>query len=181
MKKTTKKLTTEEFINRARKIHGDKYDYSQSVYVNARSKVIIICPEHGKFCQTPDCHTNMKQGCPKCQSSKKEIIIRKILHNNGYKYKEQKTFKDCINSKTNRRLKYDFYLPDKNMLVEYNGKQHYQYIKRWHQNHQSLESQQYRDNIKKQYALSHGYRFLVIKYNENIEEKLKETLQIKSS
>lgn len=44
-----KKLTTEEFIERARKIHGNKYDYSKVNYVNAKTKVCIICPIHGEF------------------------------------------------------------------------------------------------------------------------------------
>ena len=44
-----KKTTTEEFIERARKVHGDKYDYSKVEYINSRTKVCIICPEHGEF------------------------------------------------------------------------------------------------------------------------------------
>ena len=44
-----KKRTTEEFIELARQVHGDKYDYSKTVYVNKRSKVIITCPIHGDF------------------------------------------------------------------------------------------------------------------------------------
>lgn len=45
----SKKLTTEEFIEKARKIHGNKYDYSKVVYVNSQTKVCIICPIHGEF------------------------------------------------------------------------------------------------------------------------------------
>ena len=45
----SKKLTTEEFIEKARKIHGNKYDYSKVVYVNSQTKVCIICPIHGDF------------------------------------------------------------------------------------------------------------------------------------
>ena len=71
----------------SQKIHGNRYDYSKVNYINGQKDVIIICPIHGKFLQRPNSHTsNQMQGCPKCQSSKKEIIIRKILHNNGYKY-----------------------------------------------------------------------------------------------
>ena len=44
-----KKRTTEEFIELARQVHGDKYDYSKTVYVNKRNKVIITCPIHGDF------------------------------------------------------------------------------------------------------------------------------------
>ena len=47
------KLTTEEFIAKAKAVHGDKYDYSQVEYVNNHTKVSIICPIHGVFRQRP--------------------------------------------------------------------------------------------------------------------------------
>jgi hypothetical protein len=62
----TRKKTTEEFIEEARKIHGDKYDYFQSIYVKSREKVIIICDVHGKFEMMPNAHIDGKQGCIKC-------------------------------------------------------------------------------------------------------------------
>ena len=59
------KLTTEEFIKKAREIHGDKYDYSLVDYKNAHTKIKIICPIHGEFEQAPFNHLNGK-GCLKC-------------------------------------------------------------------------------------------------------------------
>lgn len=56
---------TEEFIDKARKVHGDKYDYSKVEYVNSKTKVCIICPEHGEFWQTPNVHLK-PCGCPTC-------------------------------------------------------------------------------------------------------------------
>lgn len=67
-----KKLTTEEFIEKARKVHVDKYDYSKVEYVNNLTKVCIICPKHGEFWQTPNNHLSGK-GCPIC---KKDCISR---------------------------------------------------------------------------------------------------------
>ena len=58
-------MTTEEFIQKAKAVHGDKYDYSHVVYVNSRTKVCIICPKHGEFLQTPDSHLR-GHGCSKC-------------------------------------------------------------------------------------------------------------------
>ena len=85
-----KKLTTNEFIEKARKVHGDKYDYSKVNYVNAKTKVCIICPIHGEFWQTPDLHL---QGCGcslcsgKIQLSEDEFIRRaNLVHNNKYDY-----------------------------------------------------------------------------------------------
>lgn len=85
-----KKLTTEEFIERARKVHGNKYDYSKVNYVNAKTKVCIICPIHGEFWQTPDLHLQ-GHGCSLCsgkiQLSENEFIRRaNLVHNNKYDY-----------------------------------------------------------------------------------------------
>jgi len=48
-----RKLTIDGFILRAKKVHGDKYDYSETNYVNGRTKVNILCPLHGVFQQLP--------------------------------------------------------------------------------------------------------------------------------
>ena len=63
-------LTTEEFIERAKEIHGDKYDYSKTEYVDNKTKICIICPIHGEFWQIPLNHLQNK-GCPYCGKTKK--------------------------------------------------------------------------------------------------------------
>lgn len=60
-----RKLTTEDFIEKAKQVHGDKYDYSKVNYINNRTKVCIICPEHGEFWQNPAHHIE-GCGCRKC-------------------------------------------------------------------------------------------------------------------
>ncbi len=67
-------MTTEEFIQKAQAVHGDKYDYSHVVYVNAKTKVCVICPEHGEFWQRPSHHLS-GHGCSKCAT---EINAEKI-------------------------------------------------------------------------------------------------------
>ena len=64
------KLTTTDFLNKLKEIHGDKYDYSKVEYVSYNTKVCIICPIHGEFWQTPD-NLLHKHGCPSCGGSKK--------------------------------------------------------------------------------------------------------------
>ena len=59
-------MNTEQFIEKAKIIHGDKYDYSKVDYVNPKTKVCIICSEHGEFWQKPYNHLN-GQGCSKCR------------------------------------------------------------------------------------------------------------------
>lgn len=71
--KRNKRKTTEEFIQEAKLIHGQKYDYSKVEYVNANKNVKIICPLHGEFLQTP--HSHLKGcGCTKC--GRKKLVIK---------------------------------------------------------------------------------------------------------
>ena len=75
-------LTT--FISKAKQIHGDKYDYSKVKYINSRTEICIICPEHGEFWQTP--HNHLKgQNCPLCAKEKRKT---KELYNNQQKFIE---------------------------------------------------------------------------------------------
>ena len=59
------KLTTEEFIAKAKAVHGNRYDYSKVEYVNSKTKVCIVCKEHGDFWQSPIKHLH-GQKCAKC-------------------------------------------------------------------------------------------------------------------
>jgi len=81
--------TTEGWIEYAKTIHGDKYDYSNVIYNGSDNKVIIICKEHGEFPQTPSNHCNNKNGCPKCANNIKfntEQWISKATEKHGDKY-----------------------------------------------------------------------------------------------
>lgn len=62
--------TTAQFIAEAKAVHGNHYNYSLSEYVNNETKLVIICPEHGEFLQSPVSHVNRKTGCPKCGREK---------------------------------------------------------------------------------------------------------------
>ena len=89
-----KKLTTKEFIKKAKKIHGDKYDYSNVNYINSRKKVEIICSKHGKFQQKANNHLN-GSGCIKCGGKFKKtlkIFIEnsKKIHGDKYDYSSVK-------------------------------------------------------------------------------------------
>ena len=101
----SKRFTTEEFIKKAREIHGDKYDYSKVKYLNTKTKICIICPVHGEFWQTPNSHLR-KRGCPKCgdeqMKDKQRLSIyefiekAKKIHHNRYDYSKT----EYINDKT---------------------------------------------------------------------------------
>lgn len=101
-----KRKTTAQFIQDARKIHGQKYDYSLVLYVNAREKVKIFCPDHGIFDQTPNSHLN-GQGCILCgidRRSKKRALglsgfVEKALATHGEKMYDYSRVDYCSNHK----------------------------------------------------------------------------------
>ena len=88
-------MTTGEFIQKAKAVHGDKYDYSKVEYVNNKTKVCIICPKHGEFTQVPHNHL-LGQGCSDCAREKYTekrthsledfIEAAKAIHGNKYDY-----------------------------------------------------------------------------------------------
>jgi DNA G:T-mismatch repair endonuclease len=107
----SKKLTTEQFISKARKIHGDKYDYSEVDYINALVKIKIICPEHGEFWQVPNTHCGIYGcGCPKCaqisfrlnRSLTTEQFISKARKIHGDKYDYSKV--DYVTNETKVKI-----------------------------------------------------------------------------
>lgn len=178
------KLTLEEFIEQANEVHGiRRYDYSKVKYINNKTEVIIICPNHNiphEFPQTPNNHLN-GEGCPLCRSraSKGENDIRNWLIENNIEFKQQKRFDDCRNINT---LPFDFYIPKYNLCIEFDGEQHFipkafKSKATYDEKLENLKLIQFRDNIKTNYCKNNDIDFLRIKYTENVEEKLTEYFQ----
>ncbi len=98
----------EQFIEESKKVHGDKYNYSKVNYVNNRTKVCIICPQHGEFWQTPSKHIGRGDGCPVCRyenvaqktklTTEEFIAKAQQIHQNKYDYSkvEYKTYDEKI-------------------------------------------------------------------------------------
>ena len=115
------KLTTEEFIEKAKQIHGNIYDYSKVEYNRYNQKVCIICPTHGEFLQTPNDHLD-GCGCPICKQSHLENDVMKMLVDNNIQFERQKKF-DWLGC-----LSLDFYLSQYNIAIECQGEQHFKPI-----------------------------------------------------
>ncbi len=165
------KVSKADFITRSNIIHNNKYDYTNVIFNITNDKIEIICPIHGMFSQKVYGHLTGR-GCSKCKQSKGENMVGKILDDKKIKNLTQHKFDDCINPKTNRKLLFDFYLPELNICVEYDGEQHY--IVNNYFNHDKLEMRQKRDQIKNEYCLDNNIRLIRIKYDENIKDKLNE-------
>ena len=157
----THKKTTEEFVINAKNVHGDKYDYSLVEYKNSSSKVRIICPTHGIFEQRPNDHLN-GNGCPSCKISKGESNIKMILDSNNIEYVQQYKFDGCRYIKP---LPFDFYLPQLNTCIEYDGIQHFEPIV-FFGGKRGLSIRKRMDEIKNKYCLDNNIILIRINYKD---------------
>jgi very-short-patch-repair endonuclease len=160
-----KKMTNMDFIKKAKKIHKNKYDYSLVNYINNHTNVKIICHKHGEFEQAPTNHLK-GEDCPNCKiKSKGEIEIKNILDYLKIEYIQQKKFKDCKNILS---LPFDFYLPKHNILIEFDGRQHFNINTKYYTPQITKN-----DNIKNNYCIKNSITLLRIKFDEDIKEKIK--------
>ena len=167
------KMNNELFIEKSNKIHNNKYDYSLVNYINNRIKVKIICPLHGVFEQPSNSHLS-GQGCPICRESKGERKIRNYLLNNNILFEQEKTFIGCKNIKL---LPFDFYLPQFNLCIEYDGELHFKAVD-YFGGKEKLEYIKNNDNIKTTYCSKNNIKLLRVRYDENVLQKLNKYLEI---
>ena len=160
------RLTTEDFILKSIKIHGDVYDYSLVDYQGSDTDVKIICPRHGIFEQNPRDHKR-GIGCPKCNSSHGERLIRNILTERKILFEEQKKFEWL---KMKLQLRCDFYLPKYNTVIEYNGRQHYEVIEHFG-GKSNFERGKKRDELKRQLLIENNVKLIEVRYDERDVEK----------
>jgi Zn finger protein HypA/HybF involved in hydrogenase expression len=162
------RLSTKDFIIRSNIIHNNKYIYPKNInFKSNKEKVKIKCEYHDIFKQRVDSHLN-GQGCPSCKDSKGELVVRNYLLDNNIEFESQKKFIDCVYQ---NELKFDFYLPEYNTCIEYNGKQHYIPIN-YFGGEKSFKYQLIRDKIKSEYCENNNIKLIIIKYDEDILEKL---------
>jgi very-short-patch-repair endonuclease len=119
------RLTEEIVLERFYKTHGDRFDYSEFIFNGVDKPSTIICKEHTSFITTPYLHEK-GSGCPKCASTKGEREIMKHLDNLGVSYEIEKKFEDC---KSIRQLRFDFYIEKHNLLIEFDGEQHFKPVR----------------------------------------------------
>ena len=167
--------TIEKFIEKARIIHGNKYNYDKFEYINSHIKATIICDICGPFEQTPSNHLSGK-GCWFCNRAKtNEKIVFNILKYNNIEFYHNYDIRK-INS--GRKLYVDFYIPKLKIIIEYNGEQHYGPIQ-FGPNDKSntierFEKQQIRDKYLENFCLENNIKLISIdgrkyKYNKLIK------------
>ena len=161
----------EDFISKANIVHPGKYDYSLVEYINAKTKVKIICKKcNSVFLQLPHSHFSGR-GCPKCNESKGENRVAKYLSENNISFIPQKTFKTLRDINP---LFPDFYLDDLILLIEYDGHGHYIpcFGSTPEEKQKNLEDTQRRDKVKNEWAKANNIPLLRIPYwdYDRIEE-----------
>ena len=169
-----KKSTTKEFVAKAKAIHGKRYKYHKTRYVNNKTDVIITCPKHGDFVQLPKNHLQYK-GCPNCANSKSELLIANFLIKNSIEFETQARFERCRHKNP---LPFDFYLPNKKMLIEFDGEQHFVPLKHFG-GLERLKMTRKVDGIKTEFAKKNDFKLIRLDYRMNfseIENKLKEKI-----
>lgn len=166
-------FTSEGFIQRARAVHGDRYDYSLVEYKNAQTKLSIVCKKHGVFQQVPDSHLR-GHGCRKCNISRGEAEVADWLACQGILYVREWEDHNC--RPRDRITRFDFYLSEHNTIIEYDGKQHFEPVCfggiSLKQAEANLKNTQHTDLVKNAWVREQGIHMIRIQYDDDIDTRL---------
>lgn len=156
-----RRSNTEEFITKARRIHGDRYHYTKVKYKSNMSHVIITCPKHGDFNQSPSHHLQ-QQGCPRCKESILEMNVAQSLDLLNIQYQREVSFPGCRN---HLPLLFDFAgnINGQIFAIEADGEGHYMPIEHWG-GKRAFRDRKKRDKIKDDYCHDHSVPLLRIPY-----------------
>jgi predicted nucleic acid-binding Zn-ribbon protein len=165
------KLSINELLIKFKNIHKGKYEYNIKEYNNQKDIINVNCPEHGNFDIKLLNHLN-GSGCPECYiNSKGEDKIIEIFKKNNIEYEYQKKFNSCRNILP---LPFDFYIPEKNTLIEYDGIQHFKPVEQFG-GEAEYKNRVILDSIKSKWCKDNNIYLIRIPYTEydNIEGILK--------
>ena len=172
-------LSNEEFIRRCESLYGDQFTYELIHYDGNINNVIVTCKDHGPVEVNARSLMDGK-GCPLCRresdlTSNGEKFLLKFFERNNINFNYQKTFEGCVYKKS---LVFDFYLPDYNCCIEYQGKQHY-FPQTWgvltkEQAEETFKIQQIRDQIKREFCKKENINLIEIPYKRKLYDVGKE-------
>ncbi|BEH88367.1 hypothetical protein [Klebsiella phage phiKp_21] len=162
-----RKVTTKQFILQIKSIKKfENYDFSSHEYINRKTKSVVKCEYKHTFEATPSSLLS-KRGCPICAlrttTSKAMYDIIDILNKNKIEFIREKTFDNCKNV---HKLPFDLYLPTYNIIIEYDGKQHFEIFEHWG-GEKKFNQRQTNDKIKTEYCISNNITLFRIRYDED--------------
>lgn len=181
-KKRVEKRThsLKEFLEKYAEINkSSHYDFSKSAYINSSTKMVVTCPKHGDFEIRPNDLLH-GHGCPKCNNSKLEMEVASFLDKEGIEYVQYATFEWLVNEKTNRKLTFDFFLPEYKIAIECQGEQHFVPIEHFG-GVEKFEVNKERDELKRELARKNGIEVVYYqdnKYNGLIKHDLQEINEV---
>lgn len=172
------KMPVDEFVRRATAMHLGAYSYPNLTFNNLREDVEIVCPKHGPFSQNAFSHLS-GGGCPKCSSSRGETSVMRWLTAKQIAFNHQWIDHDCIINTL--PAKFDFYLPDLGVLIEFDGEQHFKPVKFGgsmsdEEAASRFEDQQITDFIKDDWAASNDLLMVRIRFDEDVDARLTRSL-----
>ena len=157
----SKLLTNKEYLERiqAKKIKIKPLEEYKGMHKHISH--LCICGFPRKL--TP--HNVLRYQSCGCIKSKNEVFIEQFFVDNKIKYKREKTFSD-LKGKRNKNYKFDFYLTEKNILIEFHGEQHYRFVERFHKTEEQFSQAKKRDEIKEEFARNRNIPLIKISYLE---------------
>jgi hypothetical protein len=176
-------MDLKKFVLRAQKVHGSQYDYKSSVYTGARKKISIWCKSHGRFSQRADHHLK-GVGCPACVDALNSRGSKKIelwLQENGIAFEREKSFKSLMSEKPalrQRALRFDFWLGELGVVIEFDGRQHHRPVAIWG-GEEAFRRLVAHDIKKEKWANMNGIKMIRIRFDQehSIAEILDQALR----
>lgn len=161
------KKSNEYWQTKSKEIWGNDYtilEYIKTVHTKVEIRHNICNRTHKKNMNS---FIHGERGCPYCTKDIRysEKYVSDYLKSKSITFETEKTFDDLINPKTGRKLRYDFFIPELNMVIETHGVQHYKPIEHW-QGKEGYEEQVYRDRIKEEYLIENKIKYIILNNKE---------------
>lgn len=165
-----------DLISRLEILFPKKYSYKNVIYVDDNLPICIHCKKHGDFYMSPYKLISERAGCPKCYNyqSEGEKKVRQILEEYGITFEQERNFPYL---EYKMPLYFDFFIPDYNIAIEYQGPQHFKPID-FFGGKEAFREQQNRDNIKREWCKLNGVELIEVKFYEDTLEQLKPLLDL---
>lgn len=165
------KKSHKQYVEEVASINSDIEVLEQ--YINSHTPILHRCKQDGYMWKIAPSNVLSGQGCPCCQESQGERQIRQWLEKNNIAYIYQNPFDDCRDKKI---LPFDFYLPEHNICIEFDGRQHFEPVDFAGKGNEWAEEQfiktKKHDEIKTKYCKDNNIHLLRIPYFKNVEEEL---------
>jgi hypothetical protein len=166
LKSTSKRFSKEQWLQKVferNPLNKEKYDYSDTVYINCRTDISFRCKKCGNVTvQNPKYHFN-GGGCYSCKQSRGQDKIACFLKKNNIEYISEYSTEKCKNI---RKLRFDFFLPKYNMVIEYQGEQHFKPVKVFG-GEKAFQRNSKNDQIKRDFCLKENIKELEISFKDH--------------